>query len=434
MTDPTPQPFIPQRDDTNGTFWTVGGQPVRGKLVAKNKRSRLALNGYLTDDPRVIAAGDSSSVTKISRAAVRSVAASLPRDLFGQLDSGEAVSMIHAQNFGGSGLDYLPEFRSPVLITGGHVTGKQLYRAVRFRLDQPYWTLHLSDGERAVVPDDGSVISVKYRDAVPWLVYECADPTDLRGLTQRVVSGCAVLGWLMWDQRIVSVETEVQIDAASRWLSVRGRQFARTAKSEPYAEFLPRTELTVDLIARWIALNSRLDGLAWAVHELRKGAVQVQTILGTSLIEGYHRRLDNIYDQKKVVTRPRKGGGAPVQKREPKSFYDRTEDVLGEVADVVPDLIAAIPDCARVLTNARNDIAHHSVDTTRSYEERFVGWTVVTRACPWILRVFLLVQAGIDREVLRSGLAGSSGYEFACANTARQAAEAGLRMTTGAAP
>lgn len=47
MTDPTPQAFVAPLTETNGTFWTVGGLPVPGKLVAKNKRSHLVVSGFL---------------------------------------------------------------------------------------------------------------------------------------------------------------------------------------------------------------------------------------------------------------------------------------------------------------------------------------------------------------------------------------------------
>jgi hypothetical protein len=46
---------------------------------------------------------------------------------------------------------------------------------------------------------------------------------------------------------------------------------------------LPREELTVERFAKWIALNDRLDGLAWAVPDPVKGAVQAQVQVVTSL-------------------------------------------------------------------------------------------------------------------------------------------------------
>ena len=50
-------------------------------------------------------------------------------------------------------------------------------------------------------------------------------------------------------------------------------------------------ELTVERFAKWIVLNDRLDGLAWAVARPLDGVLQVQVLLVTSLIEGLHRRL-----------------------------------------------------------------------------------------------------------------------------------------------
>src|SRR6202022_3125507 len=54
---------------------------------------------------------------------------------------------------------------------------------------------------------------------------------------------------------------------------------------------LPDTELTVERFAKWIALNDKFDGLAWAVARRMMIPIQLQVQLLTSLVEGFHRRL-----------------------------------------------------------------------------------------------------------------------------------------------
>ena len=64
-----------------------------------------------------------------------------------------------------------------------------------------------------------------------------------------------------------------------------------TLSLEPYqprqtssATLLPHIELTVERFAKWIALNDKFDGLAWAVARRMSVPVQLQPV--TSPVEG----------------------------------------------------------------------------------------------------------------------------------------------------
>lgn len=64
-----------------------------------------------------------------------------------------------------------------------------------------------------------------------WLVYESSAPATLSQLQMRVVSGCLVLAQLaLFPDRdrefdLRTTETQIRVDKAGAWLTVRGPMF-----------------------------------------------------------------------------------------------------------------------------------------------------------------------------------------------------------------
>ena len=174
-------------------------------------------------------------------------------------------------------------------VFGANVKPDQLYSTVRFRLDDPYWLGHLSDGDASVVEDDQSILRVKSDPDGNWLGYESSSPGTLRQLEIRVMSSCLALAQLVLcpDEDLVTRETQVRIDPDGDWLDVTGPAFCAEPSNPRLDTLLPRTELNVDRFAKWIELNDEFDGLAWAVARDMKVAVQAQVQLLTSLVEGF---------------------------------------------------------------------------------------------------------------------------------------------------
>ena len=99
-----------------------------------------------------------------------------------------------------------------------------------------------------------------------------------------------MLARLALDRSLVIRTTEVRIGPDDAWHGLHGRAYRAAAKGFD-APLIPQQELTIERFANWIALNDKLDGLARAVCEPVKGAVQAQILVDTSLVEGLHRRL-----------------------------------------------------------------------------------------------------------------------------------------------
>lgn len=442
---------------SEGWFWSASGGPhVRGEFVVETGRDAEArLDGAVVDDPRktVEHTATTTSVT-VSGDPTKIVAAFAPVDLHGQLDSGEPVSLLSAQDHG----LITPHYLVRVALFGVHVSGDQLYSAVRFRVDAPYWTAHLAVGEAQPVPDDGSVLRAvvpeEGTDNGTWLVYESALPRSRRELESRVVAGCLALGRLALDRPLAVRTIEVRIDQDGEWLPLHSKAYSAPVSGSGES-LLPREELTVERFASWTALNDRLSGLASAVYELGDGTVQAQVLVGTSLVEGLHRRLP--YEQSqfpaasrgacarvKKAARNAAGERAETEKAmdpdlvrtavmnavihvEDVGYRTRAQDITDEVTTAVPELTESVPDLAGKLTVARNDIAHHLMlnDGKEPLAGRIDRWAVISWVTPWLLRLLLLLHAGIEPDTLHEACLQSDRFGLVRANVAAIARDLG---------
>jgi ApeA N-terminal domain 1 len=451
---------------SEGLFWSArGGVRVQGDFTVEDGRSaEVTLAGAIADDPRILVENTApcAAVTFGWADLAKDVAAFAPMDLHGQLDSGELVSLLAAQNHDGPSA---PRYVARVALLGAHVSDGQLYSAVRFRIDHPCWTAHLADGENHTVSDDSSVLRAvapaERPDEGIWLVYECAHPYSLQDLEIRVLGSCRALARLAFDLPLVIRTVEVRVNEDGEWLRLHSQAYS-AAVSGPGESLLSREELTVERFANWIELNGKLDGLASAVYELGIGALQSQVLLGTSLIEGLHRRLS--YEQTQF---PNASGGArervkqaarhaavkqaeegnlkvTVEKRmdpdkvykavmESVSHFDdvgyrtRVQDIINKVTSAVPELAESVPELAEQLTNARNELAHRLPlnDEKEPLADRINRWTVVSIVTPWLLRLLLLLHAEIEQDVLHTACLGSVRFAFARANVADIARDLG---------
>lgn len=435
----------------DGHFWLPDKTDVtaRGIFTARTgEKPEVRLDSGLVDDPQIHAFVGGAA---FSGDAADSVAAFLPITLHGRLDSGENVTLQDAQNYGSKPPFGTPRYRAHNMVLGGHVTGvDQLYTAVRFRLGHPYWLGHLTEGESAVVEDDGSQLGVKVDAEGNWLSYSSSTLATLRQLEIRAVSGCLVLLHLVSGANVSTRETQVRLDKDQPWLSVSGPGFDAPVEAVEPDPLLPREELTVDRFAKWIVLNDKFDGLAWAVARPFKGELQPRTQVTTSLIEGLHRRLP--YQQSKfpgvakavlraVLDAAREAAGAEAEVRgidldtvinsltlfHEVSFQTRAIDIVTEVCAVIPEITESISNLPRLIANSRTDFAHQlgQDDDQRPLSIRILPWLIAVNAIPWLLRALLLLRVGVDPDVLHGGYLASNEFDHFRANTAQHIKELG---------
>ena len=281
-----------------GSFWILEAPErcVRGELIADvGERLEVRLTAELVADPRIVIsrAADGRVVGWGKTAsAADSVEAFRPVTLQGRLDTGLAVTMLSAHNHAGGGPLHPPRYLADVAVFGAHVDGdEQCYSAIRFRVDHPYWLGHLGDSPPSTVDDHGSTLVIEMADEGNWLAYTSSAPATLRELEIRIVSACLALFRLAIDRELEIRETQVRVDTEGAWFPVQGSGFSAPPYGMDPRVLLPREELTVERLAKWIALNETLDGLAWSVARPVKAVLQIEALVATSLVEGLHRRL-----------------------------------------------------------------------------------------------------------------------------------------------
>lgn len=429
---------------TAGEFWTMT-QPDRrigGVFTAElGEPVEVDLEGMLSvgldarhaPSPRPASSpGDVAGAMNV--AAAGEVAFRRPISFWGQLATGEAVSVFDATNQGLPGVAM--HYVAPFAVLGANVSADQRYVSVRFRLDHPYRLSHLTDSDSGVVEDDQSTLSVEASEAGNWLVYESSAPATLSQLQMRVISGCLVLAQLaLFPDRdrefdLRTAETQIRVDKAGPWLTVRGPMFCapKPAQLQLDSLLLP-TELTVDRFANWIAINDKFDGLAWAVARRMIIPIQLQVQLLTSLVEGLHIRLTPPHGQtwfpdaskgalkrirqaatQAAVDQAHRDGFDPAAVGTrvwnalgfwmDKSYLERAEDIVAAACAAVPEVGLSITRLGAHLRDSRITFAHQ-LRQEGDLHDRYERWMVLSIITPWLLRARLLLEAGISPQVLR---------------------------------
>jgi hypothetical protein len=444
----------------NGEFWTPDdpGLRVRGVFTAEiGKNLEVHLDADLVPNPLVVEVPGGRA---LSADPARVVESFLPITLQGQLDSNESVTLLDAQKYGVGAWFGPPRYVADAAVLGANVAGvDQRYRGVRFRMDDPYWLAHLAVGQSSVVDDGISSLGVEGSDEGNWLVYETSAPVTLRDLEIRVLSGCRALVQLVaLDHVLVTRETEVRVNPAGSWLTVRGPAFCALLDGADTEMLVPREELTVERFAKWIPLNDTLDGLAWGVATPVEGVLQVQVQVVTSLVEGLHRRLPyqqskfpaatgKALDRVKQAARRAAKAKAETEKNldpdrireavmdavsrvEDVDYVQRAEVVVAETCGAVPEISEYVANLPERLAKARNDFAHQlpQDETKEPFARRVLRWLVVARITPWLLRVLLLLRAGIEPQVVRKGCLACGRFGLFRANTAQLVSELGWEL------
>jgi len=452
---------------TLGYFWAPEtGVRQRGELTAEvGAELTLTLNGALVPDyqpttPFIV--GDMASVLAVH--AERSVAEFQPITVHGQLDSGESITLLDARNHG---YRNAPRYIGQAVVFGALVAADDVYTAIRFNVGHILWLGHLTDGESAIVDESESTLAVESSTAGNWLVYASSKPATLRELEIRFISGCLVLMhlFLQLDARtdLVACATQVRRNPDGPWLTVRGPAFSAESGVFHNDTLLPASEVTLERFAQWIPLNDYFDGLGWAVATPFDAAVQVKTQVLTSLVEGMHRRLP--FEQSAFPNVPgdtlttalasirgaataaaeAKAQELQIEGLEPAlvstlveravghvgdvSYQDRARAVVAEVAGAVPEIAESVKNLPKRLTDPRHLFAHqlpqHGAKKRVPLEHRWNHWSAISSITPWLLRLLLLLNMGVDPLYLHEKCLENQRFAFFRENIARTVRDLG---------
>ena len=185
-------------------------------------------------------------------------------------------------------------------------------------------------------------------------------------------------------------------------------------------------------------------------------AVQAQVQLLTSLVEGLHRRLSETFEQtwfpkarKAALKRVRKAaadaaadrasqeGLNPELMRErvkravghvgDKSYLERAAAVVERVCAELPEIAAMVPDLPVRLTDPRHSFAHQLPQDNEKdpLDDRARRWIVISRVTPWLLRALLLLEVGVEPQLLRQKYLENENFAFDRVNVELRVRELG---------
>lgn len=386
--------------ETVGTFWAPDdtNTAVSGELTWEpGSRARVTLVSRVYEElnqPFAFSESGALSITHIGSPELV-VADGVPRVILGDTALGP-VTLVDAY------LQHpqrnLFDFRTPLqqvweplrlivgaLLPNGNATK---FDAVRFVLDNPAWWSHLPDGGSAS-DDAGDVVCFRNEDET-WIEFRPSSPLKLLA-AGRVVVSVITLASLALDAALTPTRVQLREVDGSDWLEVKSSSvdLSKVSLPQPHKLLLPTASLTLERLARWLAIEQTMDGLGSAVSNPVKGtAIQVEALVAGSLIEGIHKRIV---------------GGR-------KDYVVRARDLHTTATAIIPDLTDPVVDWPKLIKDARNDLAHHNTGTL--FDVQVYNWMIAETSIIWVLRLCLLSHVGISAQELRDGLAGHQKYKF----------------------
>lgn len=386
--------------ETTGEFWSPDNDArrIEGTLTWEpGSRARLTLRSRVIDElASPVEFTENGFSMTVSGDPARVVADGVPRVLLGDTEAG-AVTCVDSY------LQHLPrnlfDFETPplqqvwdpyTLIVGAHLPAGHATKldAVRFILDSPGWWTQLPVVGSAV-GDAGEVTCERTEDGLTWLEFRPTSPTVFRS-AQRVVYSMIALVQLAVDASLTPLRVQVREPGHITWLEVKTRDLDPSKTSWPDSHnLLSPSLLTLERIARWLAIEKTMDGLSSAVAEPVTGtAIQVQALTACSLIEGIHKRMVGTDCHYAVRARE-----------------------LQETAEgIAPGVTEPVVDWHKLVKQVRNNLAHH--ETGLSFEQHFLDCMIAESSAIWVMRLCLLSHAGFTDQEIADALSDHQRYEF----------------------
>nr|WP_156524321.1 HEPN domain-containing protein [Gordonia sp. LAM0048] len=386
--------------ETAGEFWSPDNDAKRieGTLSWEpGSRARLTLKTRVIDElARPLEVTSTGASISHSGDPVRIVADGVPRVLLGDTAQGPVTCVdAYLQHLPTNGFDVAAMFQQVwdpyTLIVGAHLPAGHATKldAVRFILDSPGWWPQLPDAGSAA-SDAGELLCERGDDELMWLEFRPSFTLRLRS-ADRAVRSVMTLMKLAVDVDLTPLRIQVRETAQSDWLDVKTRDQDPSNTSWPNPHnLLPRSSVTLERIAGWLAIEQTMDGLAAAVaNPVKKEAIQVQGVVACSLIEGIHKR---IVDPSDV-------------------YYVKRARALHETAlRIAPEITEPVDKWPELVKEARNDLAHHN--TGRPLEEQVYNWMIAESSVIWVLRLCLLSHAGFTDQEIADALSDHQRYAF----------------------
>ncbi|UNX55350.1 hypothetical protein MF406_03500 [Georgenia sp. TF02-10] len=221
---------------------------------------------------------------------------------------------------------------------------------------------------------------------------------------------------------------------------------------ESFTELLPLSDLTLEVIARWLEIATGLGPVPYMAIADRQ-VLQIDALIVAAALEGLHRRLypgHSRTDEHQTLagvsrTKLRKASsaavkaalkalnGLPVNYEQAErvyqgalasihelSFREKLVELLPQVDEVAPGLLGPdLKEWVGDLVQVRNVQAHLLKDHDDFGEKEMSQCYVLGLSGRWALRILLLLQVA-SSEQIRKALSESSQFSYALANLDRE--------------
>lgn len=462
---PTPQPAAVESAETpaeqenpplEGDFWATATpeRRRRGELTVRAEANARLETVDLVDMRAVTMTMFENGETHLTQSGDPNdaVADFSPITVHGVLDSGRKITLVDAM---GTAKFVHQSFLVRYVLDGAHLDGhNQRFSAVRFQLDDPGWWTKLDSGVTSEAGPLGS-FSVSREDRLVWFVFEFNKSVTLRECDSSIILPTRTLANLATMLNFELGPTQLRVDReGSPWVTVLSKSRASepvvfSGSRPPEILLTPAKVLTIERFAQWIKASADMDGLPSVVaNPPTNVSIETKALTMASVAEGLHRRLFQEAKRFQTITKAERkiarnaavtAGVAAFQQagysdlKEVRdaltnalghvtdvTYRSRLEDLNQEAASVVPEITVSFqdPTWAELVVKTRNLLAHQLEDEERTMLQKIDAMTLVAWSLPWVLRIVLLLRAGIEPAVIRDGVVKFRPFQYYEANVA----------------
>lgn len=423
-----------------GTFWVDGGPRVAGVLALRPDSYSLDLEQFCVTPQHLDV---QSGCVTVSGDPGLIAADHAPRTILAELEGQPAITLLNAHM--DTALNFLSpaaqRFAGSLYVVGAHIAGNEhLIHGIR-------WSWNVSSNHAGWLNDSPTVVndSLLRGTLGPWfhgiqagLQFNLAEPRALNVIRQGVMSAVTQFA-VLWSGRAIDVDhVEIQLEDEN-WYEFSPPQ----AETERFSRsnLLPLNELSLQSLARWLPMASKLDPLPY-IASASAGVLQIDAQAVSSALEGLHRRLHedrrpfaelSRAEVKRAMKATREDGVNDLLQRgfadealarkllsealnhiDQPSYQQRVEELAAPVELIAPGLCGPdLADWAEAMKNIRNDQSHQLLD--RFYEEEVTQYFIASISGRWVLTLRILLEF-VDPVRLHSALREAQTFAFALAN------------------
>jgi hypothetical protein len=453
------EPFRVDLDGTRGQFWIPGSLSTTGSIFIAENYLQVKLDGILQPSR--------SLRRKITKHFISTEFGGNPKDLvsdynpisiYCNLDDGRLITLLDARAEDNFQTFDKQSFKATRVLVGTHASANDtMFQAVRVSVPgAQYWPGLFAGNDDVEISMEGlrGKLKAAFDDGVGWLEMSMIDGCglDLQELDRRYWNRFFTL-LKLWTNVEISQDKRIQlrVEPSDNWAELVSFCIAsQVTQFYPHKSLLQTQNLTLQVVTKALSMFDKLAPIPDIASRDTEYSMTIESavLVNASSLEGLHRRcyekskpFPTVSNRQAEKIASKAAHAAALEAIElgaiesaskdqavnqfmdsisffnQQTFGKRLEELLPLVESVAPGLTGNDRSkWIRSVVEARNLEAHRFPKDVPNYHERTDHYIQLAMSTGWVLRISILLQLGVQADILSSRLQEHEKFLFALAN------------------